>query len=216
MTANPSIKPVLLTTSFCPSIWYIAILQKTAEVLLEAHETYHKQTFRNRCEILSANGRYSITVPVSLPSGSRTKTKDVLVSNQENWRQKQWRAIESAYNNSPYFLYYKDEIEKIFLDKTINGLFDLNLLMIHAIMEALEINVSISATEDFEKKPDTCLDLRDITKKHGTCNQDQLFPPYPQVFDVKFPFQANLSILDLLFNEGPASSDYLKQIKVLD
>jgi hypothetical protein len=212
MSTLNKFSPALLTTAYLPGIYYFALLSFYDEVFIEAKETYAKQTFRNRCEILSGNGVLRLTIPVVLPEGNRTKIENVIVSPSVPWRIKHWRAIESAYNKSPYFLYYRDEIEEILLDKALNKLLELNHALLKVLLQQLDLNVKLTFTTQFEKKPETTDDQRNITRKQFDTGKETLFRPYPQVFSDRFGFKPNLCILDLLFNMGPSAAGYLTGI----
>jgi hypothetical protein len=198
---------VLLPTAYLPPVSYFYTLMKYDNVFIEQYETYPKQTFRNRCEILSANGKLSLIIPVKKPDGNATKTKDISIFNWERWQLNHWRAIESAYLSSPFFLYFKDDLEKFYSNKQMN-LLDLNLQMLSTLMDITGIKKEIRLTQDYDHQPEEILDLRNSLnpKKHLNA---KLFPPYQQVFSDRHPFQPNLSILDLLFNLGPDTYDYL-------
>lgn len=199
---------VLLSTAYFPPIsWFVAIL-KSDKVILEACETYSRQTFRNRCQILGPNGLQALTVPITKPFGNRTQTSDIQIVTSSGSGRLHWRAIVTAYNTSPFFLYYRDKIEHILFEPQAL-LFSLNLSIIELTLELLDIEKSINFSINFEKRPQQLLDLRNSIHPKKAFISTDLFPPYTQVFSTKFPFMPDLSIIDLLFNEGPASKDYL-------
>ncbi|MBE0662630.1 MAG: WbqC family protein [Bacteroidales bacterium] len=199
---------VLLSTAYFPPISWFAAILKNDKVILEACETYSRQTYRNRCQILGPNGLQSLSVPITKPYGNRTQTSEVQIVTPSAWNRLHWRAIVTTYNASPFFLYYRDKIELVLFEPQ-NSLFALNLSLIELLLELLEIEKPVSLSIDFEKDPKDLIDLRNsIHPKKAFLSMD-LFPPYTQVFSTKFPFIPDLSIIDLLFNEGPASKDYL-------
>lgn len=203
-------KKILLSTAYLPPVEYFYHLAKGEGILLERFETYPKQTFRNRCEIYSEKGKMSLSIPVSKPNGNHTLSKDIMISNAERWQLIHWRAIEAAYLSSPYFLYYRDEIEA-FYESTQENLFDFNLKLIRAICDAIGISPQIEFTVDFEKSPEGTNDLRNaISPKNHKLNYS--FPAYIQVFGDRHAFIPNLSIIDLIFNLGPETLSYLKSI----
>ncbi len=192
---------VLISTAYLPPVHYFAIMAKADEVLIEQYETYPRQTYRNRCEIYSANGKIPLIIPVHKPGGNHTMTKDVLVSNHEKWQLLHWRAIKTAYANSPFFLYYKDQLKYFFAEK-VNSLIEFNLGLTQEILDLIGLKVKISYTCEFVMKPEHALDYRwNITPKKPF-NE---FPAkeYYQSFNEKHGFIPNLSIIDLLFNLGP-------------
>ncbi len=113
---------ILISTAYMPPIEYVALLLKYGTAVIEGEESYPKQTYRNRCRILTANGILNLSIPVNKPHGNNTKTKDITIINSDRWFTNHWRAISSAYSGSPFFLYYKDELQGFF-----NGSYD-NLL----------------------------------------------------------------------------------------
>lgn len=201
---------LLLSTAYFPPISWFALASNCGSVTIEAFETYRKQSFRNRCNILGPNGLQALTVPVSKPSGNHSKTREVIVASELDWKRQHLRSIETAYNSSPFYLYYRDRITKTLLFPN-SGLIDLNLSLIKLLCELTGITLKLEFTNLFEKNPSGITDLRNAIQP-GNPLPACLFPVYNQVFSTKFPFMDDLSILDLLCNEGPASHDYLKAI----
>ena len=203
----------LFATAYLPPINYIAQIAKCKNATIEQMETFPKQTYRNRSIILTANGLLPLIVPIIRTNGNHTFTRDIQITYAENWNIKHWRAIESAYNSSPYFLYYKDAIEKILM-KPHKYLIDLNEQLLDYILNKLKIDCTIDFSTDYatpNQDPEDFRNCFSIKQKYNT-NQ---FPIYDQVFETKFEFQPNLSILDLLFNMGPDAIEYLSQLKTL-
>ncbi len=201
-------KPVLLSTAYLPPVHYVAAMLATGEVIIERHETYPRQTYRNRCEIATANGRLPLTIPVHKPHGNRTKTHEILTDTQTNWQVLHWRAIRTAYANSPYFLYYQDELLKIY-ESNATHLIDFNHHILIAVLALIGIEIPISYTDHFEKQPVGMEDLRTaFSPKRPT--SDDSFKIYHQVFAEKHGFISGLSILDLLMNQGGEAIKYLR------
>jgi len=192
--------PVLLSSAYLPPLHYFGLMAAAPEVIIEKHETYLKQTYRNRCEIYTANGKLALTVPVVKINGNHTKIDDIVISEQSKWQILHWRAIKSAYANSPFFLYYKDDIA-IFYQKPFTSLFDFNLKILEEIMQLIGINKKISFTRKFEKHPRNVNDYRYLISPKIVPAQFQ-FRHYYQSFGEKHGFIPGLSILDLLFNTG--------------
>ncbi|MBI9038723.1 MAG: WbqC family protein [Bacteroidales bacterium] len=205
--------PLILSTSYLPPIEYFTSIINSKEVVIEQKESYKKQTFRNRCEIYSSNGKLSLSIPIIKINGHNTKTKDIKISFIENWQKNHWRAIESAYNSSPFFLYYKDDFKKFFTEKHEKLIvFNSKLLML--LFEILGINYKVKFTNEFLKYyGDDFIDKRNLISPKNNINNPQKFTSYSQVFDIKFGFISNLSIIDLIFNEGPNAIEYLKSQK---
>ena len=200
----------LFTTAYFPSISYMARFLKEDAPVIEVWETYHKQTYRNRCRVMTANGVESLSVPVVKVNGNHTMTKDMVLSPIEPWQHIHSRCLESAYKASPYFDHYYDYLRPIF-EGHFDRLIDLNDAALNAVLKMLKVNQEIVHTTDYicEAKND----LREAfsPKKQADAS---LFPTYYQVFSEKYPFAPDLSVLDLIFNEGPEANSYLKQISI--
>lgn len=191
----------------------MAALVMAEAVSIEVCETYPKQTFRNRCQIATSNGAHTLSIPVIKTEGNHTKTSQITISHVENWRQNHWRAIESAYNNSAYFLYYRDEFEDIYTKKHEN-LVEFNQLLLGKLLKLLHIDRRVLLTEEFEKHPEEVVDLRGSIhpKSPEALLSNNLYPTYFQAFADKKGFLPNLSVLDLLCSQGPYSREYLETL----
>ncbi len=206
------IETILLSTAYFPPIAYFTALAGAQNVVMESKETYPKQTFRNRCAIYSANGPLTLSLPVTRPNGNHTVVTDVEIASGVSWQLQHWRAIESAYNPSPFFLYYSEEIKPFFSANAGGNLFTHNLEIIKSLCEITGIEADIAFNDSFEKDPSAQVDLRHLTSRNQT-NQRSM-PEYPQVFRERSGFLPNLSILDLLFNLGPDTKEYLEKYSV--
>ena len=194
----------IFPTAYLPSIEYISSFLKAEEPSIELFETYQKQSCRTRTNVMTANGIQTLTIPVIKTNGNHTLTKDIEISYKESWQQTHLRCLESAYRKSAYFDYYFPYFEKIYKQK-FNTLIELNDFCLKTILKILKSKKEYSYTTDFEKI--TNEDDYRISLSKGT-NKIEI-KPYYQVFADRHGFIPNLSIIDLLFNEGPNSINSL-------
>ena len=195
------------------NIFYYAHLIQ-GDCSIDQHSNYIKQTYANRCSILTTNGIQDLTIPVVKPK-EKTPIKDIRISSHDNWQQLHWRTIQSAYNSTPFFEYFCDDYAP-FYEKKWDFLIDFNLEIQQKTLELLnsaQTNFSLSDCYNeilnFNTK-----DLREVInpKKFNVTLYEKLNTPYYQIFDQKFGFTPNLSIIDLLFNMGNEAKIYLKKI----
>lgn len=201
---------VLLPTAYFPPLSYIFQLINGQKIFIEQMETYPKQTYRNRCEIMTSSGKLNLIVPISKPDGNHTLTKDIAISYREPWNRHHWKSIQTAYRSSPYFNYYSDILEPLF-NTNETSLINLNLNILKVINQILGINPACEFTTDYINQPEACTDLRAKMKPKRQYSGDS-YPVYPQVFSHIHGFMPNLSILDLIFNAGPEARNYLEMI----
>ena len=204
---------VVLPFACLPNVEYLSWMAHTSKAMIETQETFPKQTCRNRYAIMTAAGPAVLTIPVKRPSGNHTPLKDVIVDAPEKWVNLHWRAIESAYNKSPFFLYYRDDFEDIYRNPP-EKLVDLNRRFLDLILKFSGLNKSYSFTNEYHKvHPDEIVDMRQQIMPKKVSNHAfsiHQYKPYIQVFSEILPFAPNLSGLDLLFNLGPETASYLK------
>ena len=195
----------IFPTAYLPSIQYMSLFLETEEPSIELFETYQKQSCRTRCKVMTANGIQTLTIPVIKTNGNHTLTKDIEISYKESWQQIHLRCRESAYRKSAYFDYYFPYFEKIYRQK-FNTLVELNDYCLKVILKILKSKKEYSYTDDFEKI--TCDDDYRISLSK---NEENVFESktYYQVFADRHGFVPNLSIIDLLFNEGPNATQFL-------
>jgi hypothetical protein len=197
---------LLSTTYFGPVQWYQK-LHRHSVVWMERHDSFIKQTYRNRCVIAATHGPLALTVPVE-HDGASTLTRDMRVSDHGNWRHLHWNAIRSAYGESPFFEFYADDLAPFF-EKKWEFLVDFNEAVMHKMCELLDIQPCVKHTEVYEPHP-AMADFREaIRPKHPLPDPEFTPLPYYQVFGQKHGFLPNLSILDLLMNEGNESVLFL-------
>ena len=187
-------------------ISYFSEIIKAENVIFEVHENFVKQTYRNRCYIQGANGKLRLAIPMH-HDGSR-KMKDLRVSTDSNWKKEHFKSLVSAYKSSPFFDYYEDEIAQLYNQK-IDFLLDFNLKTMEFIHSKLKLDVKFTQTDSYE----SVLAEHDFRNKFNSKKEPEgVFPEYMQVFHEKLGFMPDLSILDLLCNEGPNATTYLKEL----
>lgn len=202
---------VLLTTSYFGSIQYFTKFLIHSHRIIERYDHYTKQTYRNRCNIFGANGILALSIPVLKGPGHKSYVKDIRIDYNINWRKLHWKGIESAYRHSPFFEFYMDDM-KSFLEKKHSFLIDLNLEIMDYLLKALEITGDYSLTKGFMVAGSGQFnDCRETVHPKKKLSEDPDFKaePYPQVFSDRLGFQENLSVIDLLFNEGPNARSLL-------
>lgn len=192
----------LIIPPYAGNIQYYSLFAHSKEVLLEKNAHYVKQTYRNRCQILTANGVMNLTIPVEKVSGEKMLDKDVKIS-PTDWQRVHWTSIESAYNNSPFFLYYEDDIRPMY-EKKYDFLLDFNLELQEKLVSLLGLTTDFKLTENYIDSYEN--DLREVLSPKYKGDYPNFNPEsYYQVFKEKYGFVENLSIYDLLFNMGNES-----------
>lgn len=200
----------LLSSAYFPPVQWMQKLHIYNKVYVERNDNFCKQTYRNRCVIATANGVQALTVPIERFEGAKCPMRDIRISDHGEWRHLHWNAIVSAYGESPFFDYYADDLRPFF-ERKWKYLFDFNMEIVDKLCELLDVRPNISLTDSYV---DAALlgadDLRDVIRpKHPAA--DPLFAPRPyyQVYASRHGFQSNMSVLDLLCNEGPEGIFYL-------
>ncbi len=173
-------------------------------IIFEVNDNFQKQTYRNRCYIYGANGKQLLNVPVQKKSGEKQLSKDVKIDYSSNWQSEHLKALFSAYSSSPFFEFYIDELRPIFEIKE-SFLIDLNIKTFQILQNTLEVSITFNKSKEYLKEVEN--DYRFLVNAKSKSLID--LPKYTQVFDLKHGFISNLSILDLLFMEGPSSLIYL-------
>jgi len=200
---------LITETQYFPPISAFKALCNKTHLILEQYEAFQKMSFRNRCVILGANGLISLTVPIVGGREQKMPISDVEIDYGQPWVRSHIRSLESAYSKAPFYHYYKDEIENM-LSSREKYLLDINLKLLHFLFKALTINTKICFTSQFNLSYSDAVDARNtVLPKNFQQNKDNWQPKYSQVFENKWGFQPNLSILDLLFCEGPNAANLL-------
>ena len=206
---------VLLVTSYWPNLHYFFYVLNASIIHIEQFDNYSKQSYRNRTQILSANGVLNLSIPIK-KNKSEKVVNSIEISYKEDWQKNHWRAITSAYKNSPYFDFFEEDL-KVFYSNKYNLLIDYNIEQLKFIVKVLKQKKNIQLTKQYESNPESVIDLRTIIHPKQSYLSDKLLAnkldqSYYQTFENKISFTPNLSILDLLFNKGLHTIDYLKSI----
>jgi len=207
---------VLLSSAYLAPVQYFTKLISYQIINLEYCESYLKQSYMNRTVILSVNGPLKLSLPIVNGPRAKGMIRDQQLSYEYHWQQMHWRGISSAYNNSPFFQYYSDNLAPFYHEKKWKYLVDFNFEIQKAVMKSINFDVTIKCTDDYCPRgdvPETTDDFRcNIHPKPQKQIGDKRFSPtiYTQVFHDKWGFVPNLSILDLLFNEGPETLLHLR------
>lgn len=202
----------LLATAYLPPIEYIIQCLRYRHILIEQFETYPKQTYRNRCVIATANGMLHLSIPIKRPNGNHTITRDVEIDFTSRWNQVHWRTISSAYAQSPYYMHYCDAFESLF-NNPPKYLTEFNTALLKIVFRFLKTDLDLSYTAKYDFTPEGMSDFRQVIHPKQIIDYPEkpsTFIEYTQTFCNKYNFIPNLSIIDLIFNEGPAALDYLK------
>lgn len=197
----------LVYPTYFPNLAHFVAMVQADAIWFEVCDNYQKQSFRNRTEIYGANGKLALTVPVSYTQKNRQFYKDVKISNDALWQQQHLKSLQSAYSMSPFFEFYIDDLMPLF-ENQFDFILDFNLKCFEVLMDCLQVEIKINTTKTFEKEPKAQTDFRILAQRNY---KPKRFEPYEQVFTEKHGFIPNLSILDLLFNEGPNTELYLKR-----
>lgn len=197
---------LFIPTYFSPIAQYAEIV-KAEEIIFEIEDNFQKQSYRNRCYIYNSNGKQLLSIPVKHPlKNGRKATKDTLVENNVAWQDQHFKSLQVAYRTSPFFDFLEDDIAPIF-HKKYKYLLDINIDAHLFIMDTLQLNLNFKKTSSYQQPASIKNDFRILAdKKHQPQKQ---FDAYTQMFDDKHGFIPNLSVLDLLFMEGPNAVSFL-------
>lgn len=197
---------VFIPTYFSPISQYRAIVNAET-VVFETEDNFQKQSYRNRCYIFNTNGKQLLNIPVKHPvTSGRKKTKDTIIESATNWQDQHFKSLKTAYRNSPFFEFYIDDLTPIF-EKKYKFLQDLNFDTFDFITDALQLKIDYKKSESYIESEEK-IDFRNLADAKFTPNI--LTNNYIQMFDDKHGFIPNLSILDLLFMEGPNAISFLE------
>lgn len=203
----------LLHPAYFPDVLVFAqIVQRP--VIWEVHDHYQKQTYRNRCYVYTDQGKQMLNIPIRHVGGrlGRQNYRDVLLDNSYHWQRDHWRTLQTAYRASPFFEFYEDDLRPLF-HTTYEKLMDMNLESIRILGECLGVTIPEDTTSSYQKEAQDYTDLRYLVNAKNS--RELSYPSYYQVFEEKHGFIPGLSVLDLLFNQGPSSMEYLEKLPQL-
>ena len=196
----------LLLPTYFPSISHFAAIAQADTVTFEIEDNFQKQSNRNRTYIYSPNGIQLLNIPVKHSKDSRQKSKDIVIEPDFDWQKQHFKSLETAYRSSPFFEFFEDDIYPIF-ERKYTFLMDLNWEVFEIMCKCLRMKINYSTTNEYLKEVPDSIDYRALANGK---KDDHKFESYTQVFADKHGFINNLSVLDLLFNEGKFAADYLR------
>lgn len=202
---------ILLQPTYFSSILQYVAIANANEIIFETEDNFQKQTYRNRCYIYTAQGKQLLNVPVQHTKEYKQKTKDVKIDYKDDWHKQHLKTLKTAYSSSPFYEFYIDDLLPVF-EKKLHFLLDLNFLAHEIVIDALQLEIPTKKTLEYEKEP-KILDLRILAEDKPKLAYN--FERYIQVFSENHGFIPNLSILDLLFMEGPNALNYLESQKII-
>ena len=208
---NNSSEDIVLSSVYAGNIDYYSSLISSNSAVIDVHEFFRKQSYRNRCVIAGANGPLNLIVPIQRGSG-KTKVKDIKIDHSQNWKKIHWKSLESAYRTSPYFEYYEHLFYPVYSEDKLKYLMDLNDKMAEIILSCLQFEKSIPKSNQYVSKVGESVDYRQKIHPKQPNLDVSAGVKYIQVFEDKLGFFPNLSVLDLVFNEGPNAIVLLKGI----
>ncbi len=195
---------VLLQLPYLPNVIWFRNFLKHETVFIERQENFVKSTYRNRCEIATANGKQVLSIPLVGGRDHHRLYKETRIDYSSGWNRKHWQSIRSAYGSAPFFEYYAEKLQPLY-EKQFEFLFDFNEEALILLMHLLKIRKGFSSTSLYEKYGEDFMDFRNARP-----SQEQVvFPRYYQVFEDRHGFISNLSIIDAIFNLGPLAKEYL-------
>ena len=198
---------LVIHPTYFPNILFFSKILNQDKILFEVNDNYIKQSLRNRTSIYHANGILNLSIHVKYSSKKKQKFKEIEICNETDWQKKHLKSIKFAYRSSPYFEFYENQFEKIFTKKE-KFLIDINLKSIALLFELIDCKLKYNFTEKYNQNYTGYVDSREISNFNFS-DKSLSFKKYTQVFETKYGFKENLSMLDLLFNYGPNYYNFL-------
>ncbi|MBP4140352.1 WbqC family protein [Flavobacterium sp. P4023] len=203
----------LIHPTYFPSISHFVAMAQADKITFEIEDNFQKQTNRNRTYIYSPNGILLLNIPIKHSKENRQKTKEIRIEPDFDWQKQHFKSLEAAYRSSPFFEFFEDDLRPLF-EKKYEFLLDLNFEVLDIVFKCLRMKVEYNKTTEYFHQVDenNISDYRNLVEGKKDISE---FEKYTQVFDDKYGFLNNLSILDLLFNEGKYAMEYLKEQKLI-
>ena len=198
----------VLSSLYAGNLMYYSVFAKSSKVYIDGFENFQKQSYRNRCVISSPNGPLKLIIPIIRIS--KNIIKDVKIDNHQNWRKIHWKSLESSYRSSPYFEFYEEEFKPLYLEKKIEYLLDFNQQINIVLLRCLNMETEISFSDSYIEKGGAINDFRDIIHPSSKPTETVKKMKYSQVFQESQDFIYNLSVFDLLFNQGLLAKQLLE------
>ena len=205
---NSGANTTITTSMPFPAIEWWCYAINASDIIVDINEHYRKMTFRNRYRISGSNNPVLLSIPLQSGRNQRIPMKDVMIFNEDNWQVRHWRTLVSVYKRTPFFEYYEASLQSLFEQEYIH-LVDFNTSTLQWVQKQLKLKLLESFSTDYKSHyPNSIIDLREIA---SFSTSKLSFPKYYQIFEERIGFQENLSILDLLFSEGPNTLNWLKE-----
>ena len=198
---------LVIGSVYAGNLMYYSLIANSNQIILDVYENFKKQSYRNRCVIASPNGPLKLIIPII--RSSKNIVKDVKIDNTQNWKNIHWKSLESSYRSSPYFEFYEDEFYSLYFKNKNDFLFDFNNNINLAVLKCLGIETEIIISSSYVDKDSEIEDFRNLILPNSKYLEKIKEIKYNQVFQEKQLFLPNLSVLDLLFNEGPLAKQFL-------
>ena len=198
---------LIIHPNYLPSTSHFLLMVNSKKVIFEINDNFLKQTYRNRTYIYGANGKLLLSIPVIHSQKNRKKFKDVKISYDQDWPSQHWKSLEISYRSSPFFEFFEDKLLYLY-NKKEKYLIDFNIKSINILFEMLQIDLEYDFTNSYEENYSNMSDYR-INSENFNSNEIKI-NKYTQVFESKHGFINNLSVLDLIFNEGPNAINFIK------
>jgi hypothetical protein len=204
------VNTAILPSAYLAPIQYYSKLKNYETCIIEHHEHFPKQTYRSRCDVYSPNGVLTLSIPL-VKRNHRQATKDIKIAYEHDWQKLHWRSLESCYRRSPFFEYFEDDLLPFYEGKKFDFLIDLNEAMQQEILKMLKLKPNYTFSTEYHDRYENADDFRSLISPKEELKNDPDFSPLPymQVFETRHGFIPNLSIVDLLFNQGSRAIDHL-------